>query len=134
MDAQRWTSALARVSAHDAADIDDIVLAFDAPRGAPGRDIFPEAVGARLPEAAMKRPGMVCVGVRVTTPLADAADRALRLIAFALEKDVELVVLSEVDLGASSASASASSASPATRPRRARPARRRSAASGTSTW
>ena len=47
----------------------------------------------------MKRPGHgLRRGARRRRRLADAADRALRLIAFALEKDVEIVVLSELDL------------------------------------
>jgi hypothetical protein len=50
-----------------------------------------------MPEAAMKRPGAICVGLRVEAPPADAADQAMRLVAFALEKDVEIVVLSHVD-------------------------------------
>jgi hypothetical protein len=97
LDTQRWTAALARVTGHEAADIDDITGAFDVHRGAPGRDIFPELDGAPMPETLMKRPGAVCVGVRIAAPPADAADRALHLIAFALEKDVEVVVLSDVD-------------------------------------
>ena len=97
MDAERWHTVLGRVTAHDAADIDDLTAHFDPRRNPVGRDVFPEIAAQLMPEAAMKRPGAICVGVRVAAPPADPADQAMRLVAFALEKDVEIVVLSHVD-------------------------------------
>ena len=97
MDAQRWNAILGRITGHDAADVDDITRDFD-PRGdRTGRDLFPAVSGQLMPETAMKRPGAICVGLRVETPPDDPADQAMRLVAFALEKDVEIVVLSHVD-------------------------------------
>jgi hypothetical protein len=96
MDANRWNAVLARVADRDAADIDDITGAFDPRRRPPGREIFPEIAGALMPETAMQTPGAVCVGVRVSAVHPDAPDRALRLVAFGAEKDVEIVVLTEL--------------------------------------
>jgi hypothetical protein len=97
MDAQRWNAILARITGHDATDIDDITRDFDPRSEHTGRDLFPEVAGQLMPEAAMKRPGAICVGLRVEAPPVDAADQAMRLVAFALEKDVEIVVLSHID-------------------------------------
>jgi hypothetical protein len=97
MDAEHWRAVLGRVTAHDAADIDDLTADFDPRRHAPGRDVFPEIGGQLMPETAMKRPGAICVGLRVEAPATNAADQAMRLAVFALEKDVEIVVLSHVD-------------------------------------
>lgn len=63
----------------------------------PGRDIFPQVEGCLLPRAAFRRTDGVAIGLRVTEPPADAADRAMRVTAFALERDVEVVVMSDVD-------------------------------------
>ncbi len=97
MDTQRWTATLARVTAYEAADIDDTTADLAPGPAAPGRVLFPEPAGAPRPETAMKRPSAVCVGVRVAAPVPDLVDRAMRLVAFALEKDVEVVVLSHLD-------------------------------------
>jgi hypothetical protein len=97
MDVQHWNAVLARVTGHDAADIDEITRDFDPRAERAGRDIFPEIPAQLMPEAAMKRPGAICVGLRVEALPDDPADQAMRLVAFALEKDVEIVVLSHVD-------------------------------------
>ena len=97
MDVQRWTSLLGRVTPEAAADIDDLVGDFDLRRGPAGGDLLPETP-AVLPAPAFKRADGVCVGFRVTAAPPDAADRAMRLVAFAIEKDVEIIVLSHVDI------------------------------------
>lgn len=97
MDPQRWNAILSRITPLDAEDIDDLTRAFDPRRTPPGRDLFPEIAPAPMPGTAMKRADAVAVGLRVPSPPADAFDRALRLAAFALERDVEVVILSADD-------------------------------------
>lgn len=93
MNTQRWTEILSRITQRDARDIDDLTGPFD-PRSAPaGRTVFPDIAARLMPRASMKRPDAVCIGLRVEARLADAHDRALRLAAFALERDVEIIVL-----------------------------------------
>ena len=50
-----------------------------------------------MPQAALRRGDAVCVGVRVATGDGGAVDRAMRLAAFGIERDVQIVVLSETD-------------------------------------
>lgn len=97
MDAQRWMVILSRIGPQDADDIDDVTAPFDPRRGSAGRDVFPQVEGMLMPHSAMKRQDAVCVGLRVTAELPDAADRAMRLAAFAIERDVEIVVLAHSD-------------------------------------
>ncbi len=97
METQRWTALLARIVPQDADDLDALTAAYDPRGGAPGRETFPEIAARVMPQAALKRADAVCVGLRVAPPLPDAADRAMRLAAFAAERDVEVVVLAETD-------------------------------------
>ncbi|NBB71985.1 MAG: hypothetical protein GVY33_16940 [Alphaproteobacteria bacterium] len=97
MQTHRWNALLARIVADDADDLGGLTSAFD-PRYAPtGRDLMPEIDAVLMPQAALKRGDAVCIGLRVEGPLADAADRAMRLAAFAAERDVEVVVLAHAD-------------------------------------
>ena len=71
---------------------------FDPRRGEGGRDVFPLPEGVLMPQAAMRRSDTVCIGLRAAAEATgDAADRAMRLAAFAIERDVEIVVLNESD-------------------------------------
>lgn len=97
MDQKRWNAILLRVGTHDADDLDTVVGAFDPRRRAPGRDLFPATDAVLMPSARTKRPEAVCIGLRVLAELPDAADRALRLAAFAIERDVEVIVLAHCD-------------------------------------
>lgn len=97
METQRWTALLSRIVPQSADDLDAIAGAFDPRRAEPGRDVFPEVGATLLPQAALKRPDAVCVGVRVAAALPDAADAAMRLAAFAAERNVEVIVLAETD-------------------------------------
>jgi hypothetical protein len=97
MQTHRWNALLARIVPDDADDVDGLTSALD-PRHTPtGRDIMPEIEAASMPTTPLKRRDAVCIGLRVTAPLADAADRAMRLAAFAAERDVEVVVLAHAD-------------------------------------
>ena len=64
---------------------------------APGRDIFPLPEAVLMPQTALRRADAICVGVRAAAADAAASDRAMRLAAFAIERDVQIVVLSESD-------------------------------------
>lgn len=96
MQTPHWTTLIARIVPQDADDLDPLLSAFDTEAGLDGRALFPPETAVTRPETALKRTDSICVGLRVTAPLADAADRALRLATFAAERDVEIVVLSHV--------------------------------------
>lgn len=97
METQRWTALLARIVPQDADDVEALTAAYDPRGAAPGREAFPEIAARLRPQTALKRADAVCVGLRVAAGLPDAADRAMRLAAFAAERDVEVVVLAEAD-------------------------------------
>jgi hypothetical protein len=98
MDPKQWNAILSRIGPHDADDLDALLAPFDLRRGPAGRDVFPLPDAVLMPHAAMKRADAVCVGLRVPRGgAADAADRALRIAAFAIERDVEIVLLNESD-------------------------------------
>ena len=94
----RWNSILSRIVPQDAADIDDIVGPFDRCRTGAGEEIFPEIPSVLMPHCAMKRRDAVCIGLRAGEELTDAADRAIRLAAFAIERDAEVVVFAHSDI------------------------------------
>lgn len=97
MQTHRWNALLARIVADEPDDLDELTAAFD-PRHAPtGRTVMPEIEAVSMPSMALTRRDAVCIGLRATAPLPDAADRAMRLAAFAAERDVEIVVLAHVD-------------------------------------
>jgi hypothetical protein len=97
MDTARWTAILSRIDPRDAADIDDIARDFDPRAAVPGRDVFPDVEGCLMPRATFKREDAVAIGLRIAAEPTDAADRAMRVTAFALEREVEVVVLSDCD-------------------------------------
>lgn len=95
MDQARWSATVLRIARQDADEIDDLIA--EAPPGPEGRVVFPDFDAVLMPHAAMKRHDAVSVGVRAAPEMPDAADRAMRLAAFAIERDVEVVVLAEGD-------------------------------------
>ncbi|WP_299841737.1 hypothetical protein [uncultured Jannaschia sp.] len=94
MTADYWT-ILARVTPHHADDIDDLTAPFGPRPDAPGQDVFPAFDAFPFPEPRFKRDDAICVGFRVSGALPDAAARAMRLAALALERDTGIIVLSE---------------------------------------
>ncbi|MBA3324484.1 MAG: hypothetical protein H0T41_04180 [Rhodobacteraceae bacterium] len=97
METQRWTALLSTIVPQVADDLDGIAGCYDPRRSEPGRDVFPQISAVLLPHAALKRSDAVCVGIRVSAVLSDAADYAMRLAAFAAERNVEIIVLAEAD-------------------------------------
>jgi hypothetical protein len=93
MEMPHWTTLMSRIVPQDADDLDALAGAYDPRADREGRELLPPGEAVTRPETALKRADAVCVGLRVTAPLADAADRALRLAAFAAERDVEIIVL-----------------------------------------
>jgi hypothetical protein len=98
MDTTHWSSILPRIVRHDADDLDALLTPFDPRRTAPGKDLFPLPEAVLAPGTALKRADAVCVGLRAPAGApGDVADRAMRLAAFAAERDVEVVILTESD-------------------------------------
>ena len=97
MEPVQWSSILSRIGRHDAEDIDDLLAARDPHATAPGRDLFPLPEALLMPEAAMKRPDAVAVGLRAAGEAPDVVDRAMRVAAFAAERDAEIVVITDAD-------------------------------------
>lgn len=98
MDPTHWRSILPRIGRHDADDLDALLAPFDPRRATPGGDLFPLPGAELMPSAALKRADAVCVGLRAgAAGDADVVDRAMRLAAFAAERDVEVVILSDAD-------------------------------------
>lgn len=93
-----WNSILPRIGPHDAVDLDDMLSPHDPRSGDPGRDIFPIPEAVLMPETEMKRSDAVCVGVLSRSADAtDPVDRAMRLAAFAAERDVHVIILTDAD-------------------------------------
>jgi hypothetical protein len=99
MGPRGWDATLSRIVPRDADDIDDLTSAFDAHRGEPGLDLFPEPEAALMPGTELSRSDAVCVGVRTRADLPDPTDTAMRLACFAFERDVEIVILARGDVG-----------------------------------
>lgn len=97
MDTQRWSAILSRISPRDADDLDAVLGGFDPRHNPLGKDVFPRIDASLAPLAEMKRADEVCIGLRVMAELEDACDRAMRLASFAVERDVEIIVLAHCD-------------------------------------
>lgn len=97
METSTWTALLSRIVPEDADDLDALTAGYDDRRVAPGADRFGTAGAFVQLPGAFKRADAICVGLRVTDALPDAHDRALRLASFAIEQDVEVIVLAHVD-------------------------------------
>jgi hypothetical protein len=97
MDPAQWSTILSRIGPHDADDLDDLLRLFDPRPEEAGRDIFPMPGAVLMPQTALKRPDAVCVGLRAPAANPTAVDRAMRLAAFAIEREVQIVVLNESD-------------------------------------
>ncbi|MFT3972565.1 MAG: hypothetical protein QM699_03675 [Amaricoccus sp.] len=97
MDPTQWNSILSRIGRPDAEDIDALLAPRDPRRATPGRDLFPLPEAVLMPGAELKRPDGVAVGLRAGGATPDVADRAMRVAAFAVERDVEIVVLTDAD-------------------------------------
>ena len=93
MDLKQWSAILSRIGPHDADDLDELLAHLRPAPKAPGRDIFPLPEAVLMPQTALRRADAVCVGVRAAAADASAFDRAMRLAAFAIERDVQIVVL-----------------------------------------
>lgn len=97
MDPTLWNSILSRIGRDDAEDIDAILAPHDPHRAEPGRDLFPLPEAVLMPGSEMKRADAVAVGLRASATASDAVDRAARVAAFAAERDVEIIVLTDAD-------------------------------------
>ncbi len=98
MDANRSQEICARIVPRDADDLDDMLRPHDPGHRPQGRALFPDVEAAVPRIDAFKVQGTVCVGVRVEGHAADVADWAARLAAFALEREVEIVILAQTDV------------------------------------
>lgn len=90
-----YAAMMSRITPHRADDIDDLTKRFDAHAPTRGREVFPPLDAVPVPEPRFRREDAICVGFRVAGELPGAAERAVRLAALALERDVEIVILSE---------------------------------------
>lgn len=97
MTVSRWSDVLARISRSQPDSLDHLLRVYDPRSAQPGADVFPDEV-CQLPFAPQfKREDTVVIGVRIKAIPADPADLAAQLSTFALERDVEVIVLSDLD-------------------------------------
>ena len=97
METRHWAAILSRIIPQDTDDLDSVLSEHDPRRRTPGGTLFPHVAAQLQPQTELSREDAVCVGLRAERELDDAADRAMRLAAFATEHDVQIVVLSHVD-------------------------------------
>lgn len=98
MEMQECSAIMSRISPHRADDVDDLLSRLEGGTTTPGGDIFPVIGPVPAPGPRFKRADAICVGFRATRDLGDGTEHAMRLAAMALERDVEIIVLSETDL------------------------------------
>ena len=97
MDPTQWNTILSRIGPHEADDLDDLLRRFDPRASDGGRDVFPLPEAVLMPQSTLKRQDAVCVGLRAPAANPTTVDRAMRLAAFAIEREVQIVVLNESD-------------------------------------
>ena len=97
MEPAQWNSILSRIGQHDAEELDTLLAVRDPHGAEPGRELFPLPEAVLMPETGMKRADAVAVGLPAKADAPDVVDRAMRVAAFAAERDVEIVVLTDAD-------------------------------------
>lgn len=97
MSTNRWEDILARVSRNEPENLDGLLTPYDPRATTPGDEIFPEHVSVVPFASEFRSDDTIAIGVRVEEPLPDPAERAVQLGAFAIERNVEVVVLSHMD-------------------------------------
>lgn len=96
-DAARWREILARIAPHRAVDLDEITGAVDPTcRQERGRTLFPE--GRITPLCEPEEDSRPAIGVHVSDTDPDLAALAAKLAALAIERDCEVITLSETPL------------------------------------
>lgn len=93
MEMQEYSVILSRIGRHAADDLDDLISQFEPRPRVAGSEVFPELEAAFMPDVCFKREDAVCIGFQTEGELDDAADRASRMAAMALERDVEVILL-----------------------------------------
>ncbi|WMT92614.1 hypothetical protein [Pelagibacterium sp. H642] len=97
MTTDRWGDILTRISANYPENLDDLLAPLDPRTAKPGDEIFPDNVGLLPFASEFKADDTVVIGVRICEPPANPAELAAQFASFALERDVEMVVLSYPD-------------------------------------
>ena len=88
---------LLNISPHDAEDLDGLLEEFDPqPRRPYGGEAFPDCSPVPPDAKTLARTDAVHVGLRVRDDM-DVTETALRVAAFAIERDVDVVVFSDRD-------------------------------------
>lgn len=97
MTTTRWGEVLARVSRDGPENLDDLLRTYDPRSTDTGAEIFPPDVGLIPFASEFRDDDTIAIGVRVREAPSEPADLAVQLGTFALERDVEVVLLSYVD-------------------------------------
>ncbi|MCW3782491.1 hypothetical protein [Defluviimonas salinarum] len=95
--ATRWNGVMSRITCHEAVNIDHLLAPLDPRARKGGKERFPEGAGRNPFLAHFRDPSTVCVGVRISEPRNDLAALAMQLTTLAMERGVEVVVLSHLD-------------------------------------
>lgn len=98
MEARDYARIMARISPHEAEDLDDL-LAPEVPRAERrGSIVFPQMEAEPPLRVPFRRADAVCVGFHVAPDAGRSVERAVRFAAMALERDVEVIVLADEDV------------------------------------
>lgn len=93
----RWTGIMSRIAPTQAENIDDLLAGFDPRSRRLGREVFPTAAREIPFTAPFRSPDTICVGFKVEDPGKDLSTIAMQLCALSIERNVEVIVLSEHD-------------------------------------
>lgn len=95
MSKDHWLGVISRITPAQSVDLDNLLAPHDHRVGQIGSAVFPEQT-CDLPFSPLFRdPDTVCIAVQVNSDT-DAASLCLRVATFALERDVEVIVISNV--------------------------------------
>lgn len=98
MEPRDYARIMSRISPWEADDLDELLAPSSQRAARPGAVVFPQTEAPLMPRVAFRRADAVCVGFRVEPGGGPATGRAVRFAAMALERDVEVVVLTEEDV------------------------------------
>lgn len=93
---QRLFEIIGRITPQAPEDMDDLVYALRPRPVRTGADILPTPEPPAMSHETQED-ARVTIGIRLCSPLPDAADYAMRLAALAAERDADIVILSALD-------------------------------------
>lgn len=97
---ERWQLVLSRITSQQPIDLETVITGAEKPAPKPAGDFLAAIAPARAPSSRLwnrNENDFSYLGVRLTAPLADSTQAAIRLASAALERGITPIILTTLD-------------------------------------